>query len=65
MDKSHNSPSPMKSRINRPASTSYKMQDEDYSLGSDDISDEFIEIDCAVIDEMTSDNVCKVCWSNE
>ena len=31
----------------------------------EDLSEEFIEIDCAVIDQITSDNVCKVCWSND
>ena len=39
--------------------------EDDYELGLDDISDEFVEIDCAVVDSISSDNVCKVCWSNE
>jgi len=34
-------------------------------MGSDEISDEFIEIDCAVVDQTSNENLCKVCWSNE
>ena len=45
------SPSPDKSRKNQKKNFELNQQfEDDYSLGSDDISDEFIEIDCAVID---------------
>jgi len=30
-----------------------------------DISDEFIEINCAMIESPKNDIVCKVCWSSE
>lgn len=39
--------------------------DDDYELGTDEISEEFIEIDCAIVDETSSEHLCKVCWSNE
>lgn len=39
--------------------------EEEYWLGSDDFSEEAIEIDCGVVDATQSDIQCKVCWSNE
>ena len=50
--------------VNQSPTKSYYEYD-DYEMGRDDISDEFIEIDCAVVDQIKCENVCKVCWSSE
>lgn len=42
-----------------------KYKDDDFEMGIENLSDDFIEIDCAVVDQTSNDNVCKVCWSNE